>query len=412
MNRRRVVITGLGVISPSGNDVETFWESLKQGKSSIGPITKFDTSDFDVKIAGEVKNFDIKKYGFPFMLTRQLDEFTHYAMAATKMALDDSMINLEMVDRTRMGVFAGNCLGGVGFGEKELYNLYREGWQCVSPYQSISWFYTAPQGQISIFYKLKGYSKTFVADRISSDVALGYAYQSIMLNRLDTCLVCGTEAGVFPYGMSLFSSSDVLSKKRDACYCPYDLKRNGMILGEGAGTLVIEELEHALKRNAPIYGEILSFSNNCDGVHHKEKNKNGKKYKEVIESCIRKANISYDEIDYINLDGAALWEDDVIETNVLKEIWGKEIGTVFLSCPKSMFGNTFGAAGALDAIINCLAIKNNTVPPTINYEDQDSNCDLNYTPNKALHRNINTVLQIERGRGGINSAMLLREFKE
>ena len=262
------------------------------------------------------------------------------------------------------------------------------------------------------FYKLKGYSKTFVADRISSDVALGYAYQSIMLNRLDTCLVCGTEAGVFPYGMSLFSSSDVLSKKRDACYCPYDLKRNGMILGEGAGTLVIEELEHALKRNAPIYGEILSFSNNCDGVHHKEKNKNGKKYKEVIESCIRKANISYDEIDYINLDGAALWEDDVIETNVLKEIWGKEIGTVSLSCPKSMFGNTFGAAGALDAIINCLAIKNNTVPPTINYEDQDSNCDLNYTPNKALHRNINTVLQIARGRGGINSAMLLREFKE
>lgn len=282
----------------------------------------------------------------------------------------------------------------------------------VSPYQSISWFYTAPQGQISIFYKLKGYSKTFVADRISSDVALGYAYQSIMLNRLDTCLVCGTEAGVFPYGMSLFSSSDVLSKKRDACYCPYDLKRNGMVLGEGAGTLVIEELEHALKRNAPIYGEILSFSNNCDGVHHKEKNKNGKKYKEVIESCIRKANISYDEIDYINLDGAALWEDDVIETNVLKEIWGKEIGTVFLSCPKSMFGNTFGAAGALDAIINCLVIKNNTVPPTINYEDQDSNCDLNYTPNKALHRNINTVLQIARGRGGINSAMLLREFKE
>ena len=232
------------------------------------------------------------------------------------------------------------------------------------------------------------------------------------MNRLDTCLVCGTEAGVFPYGMSLFSSSDVLSKKRDACYCPYDLKRNGMILGEGAGTLVIEELEHALKRNAPIYGEILSFSNNCDGVHHKEKNKNGKKYKEVIESCIRKANISYDEIDYINLDGAALWEDDVIETNVLKEIWGKEIGTVSLSCPKSMFGNTFGAAGALDAIINCLAIKNNTVPPTINYEDQDSNCDLNYTPNKALHRNINTVLQIARGRGGINSAMLLREFKE
>ena len=276
----------------------------------------------------------------------------------------------------------------IGIGKEEFWKNNKEGKSGICDMPELEKF--------GFESKAYGYVKNFKPEQLG----------------LDTCLVCGTEAGVFPYGMSLFSSSDVLSKKRDACYCPYDLKRNGMILGEGAGTLVIEELEHALKRNAPIYGEILSFSNNCDGVHHKEKNKNGKKYKEVIESCIRKANISYDEIDYINLDGAALWEDDVIETNVLKEIWGKEIGAVSLSCPKSMFGNTFGAAGALDAIINCLAIKNNTVPPTINYEDQDSNCDLNYTPNKALHRNINTVLQIARGRGGINSAMLLREFKE
>lgn len=414
MSKRRVVITGLGVISPAGNDLESFWKSLTRGESSVGLITKFDVTNFDVKVAGEVKDFNVKNYGFPFMLTRQLDAFTHYAMAATKMALDDSLIDLEQTDRNRIGIFAGNCLGGVGFGERELFNLYKEGYESVSPYQSISWFYTAPQGQLSIYYKLKGYSKTFVADRISSDIALGNAYQSIKLNRMDASLVCGTEAGVFPYGLSLFSGSGVLSKRNDnpsSVYRPYDLKRDGMVLGEGAGVLLIEELNHALKRNAKIYGEILSFSSNCDGVHHKNNDGKGTKYKDVIKSCISKAQISPNEIDYVNLDGSGLWIDDIVETNVLKDVFGMKINDVSLSCPKSMFGNTFGAAGTLDAIVNCLAIKNNIVPPTINYENEDQQCDLNYTPNHSLDREINTVLQIARGRGGINSAMLIREFK-
>ncbi len=413
MSKRRVVITGLGVVSPSGNDLDSFWKALTKGISNVGPITKFDVTNFDIKVAGEVKNFNIGDYGFPFMLTRQLDEFTHYAMAATQMALNDSLIELEDVDRDRMGIFVGNCLGGVGFGERELFNLYREGYESVSPYQSISWFYTAPQGQISIFYKLKGFSKTFVADRISSDIAIGNAYQSIKLNRLDSSLVCGTEAGVFPYGLTLFSSSGVLSKRSgqsSSIYRPYDLTRDGMAIGEGSGVLLVEELEHALKRNAPIYGEILSFSSNCDGVHHKDNDGKGKKYRDVIEACILKAGISLDEIDYINLDGSALWLDDIIETNVLKEIFGQGINNVSLSCPKSMYGNTFGAAGALDVITNCLAIKYNKVPPTINYENVDKQCNLNYTPNKSIDRTVDTTLQIARGRGGINSAMIIKRF--
>ncbi|PSM56702.1 beta-ketoacyl-[acyl-carrier-protein] synthase II [Clostridium diolis] len=414
MSKRRVVITGMGVISPSGNDLDSFWTSLIKGESNTGSITKFDVTNSDVKIAGEVKNFNIKDYGFPFMLTRKLDVFTHYAMAATKMAISDSAIGLESVDRNRFGVFVGNCLGGVGFGERELFNLYQKGYDSVSPYQSISWFYTAPQGQISIFYKLKGYSKTFVTDRISSDIAIGNAYQSIQLNRIDASFVCGTEAGLFPYGLTLFSSSGVLSKRNDCpskVYRPYDLNRDGMVLGEGSGVLLIEELEHALKRNAKIYGEILSFDSNCDGVHHKNNDYSGKRYKDVIESCISKAQITPNEIDYINLDGSGLWKDDIIETNVLKDVFGTGINDISLSCPKSMFGNTFGAAGAIDAIINCLIIKNNKIPPTINYENEDKQCDLNYTPNKAVDREVNTVLQIARGRGGVNSAMIIREFK-
>jgi len=414
MKKRRVVITGMGVLSPSGIGLDSFWGSLVKGESNIGLITKFDTSSFDVKMAGEIKNFNVADYGFRFMLTRQLDVFTHYAMAATKMAIDDSEIVLEDVNRNKIGFFGGNCLGGVGFGERELYNLYQKGYKDVSPYQSISWFYTAPQGQISIFYKLKGFSKTFVADRISSDIAIGYAFKSIQLNRIDACFACGTEAGLQPYGFLGFMKSETMSKRNDrpsTAYRPYDNDRDGLVLGEGCGVLLIEELEHALKRNAKIYGEIIAFETNCDGVHYKNHDGDGSGYKNAIEACISKAEISAFDIDYINLDGAGLEEDDIIETRVLKEVFGSKINEIALSCPKSMFGHTFGAAGAIDAIINCLVIKNNKVPPTINYENVDEKCDLNYTPNEAVDKEVNTVLQIARGRGGINSAMIIRKYE-
>lgn len=414
MNNRRVVITGIGIISPAGNDIDTFWKSLSEGKSSIGEITKFDTDNSEVKVAAEVKNFNIRDYGFPYMLTRQLDIFTHYAMAATKMAIDDSQLDLNNTNKNRIGIFVGNCLGGVGLGERELYNLYQRGWESVSPYQSISWFYTAPQGQISIYYKLKGYSKTLVADRISSDIALGTAFQAIKMGRIDGSVVCGTEAGISPYGMALFSSSGVLSRRSDQpskIYKPYDMNRDGMVLGEGAGTIILEELEHAKRRNAPIYGELVAFHSNCDGVHYVKNDKKGIYYEKAIRKCIEKAQMELKDIDYINLDGSALWEDDIIETNTLKQIFGENMEAVSMSCPKSMFGNTFGAAGIMDVITNCLVLKHNLVPPTVNYENADPLCDLNYTPNVAEHRDVNTTLQIARGRGGINSAIIIRDYK-
>jgi 3-oxoacyl-[acyl-carrier-protein] synthase II len=403
----------MGIVSTSGMDLDSYWTSLVKGESNVGLITRFDTSSYDVKMAGEINSFNIADYGFPFMLTRQLDVFTHYAMAATKMAINHSGIVLEDTDREKVGVFAGNCLGGVGFGERELFNLYRKGYKDVSPYQSISWFYTAPQGQISIFYKLKGFSKTFVADRISSDIAIGYAFKSILLNRIDACFVCGTEAGIFPYGFLGFMESEVMSRRNDrpsTAYRPYDLDRDGLVLGEGAGVLLIEELEHAIKRNAKIYGEIIAFESNCDGVHHKNHDNDGSGYRDVIESCISKAKITPKEIDYINLDGSGLKEDDIIETNVLKKVFGNKVDNIALSCPKTMFGHTFGAAGAIDAIINCLVLKNGRIPPTINYENFDKQCDLNYTPNRAVDKEVNTVLQIARGRGGINSAMIIGRY--
>lgn len=415
MNERRVVITGLGIVSPSGNDLDSFWQSISSGESKSDYITKFDTSEYHIKIGSEVKNFNIADYNFPFMLTRQLDVFTHYALASTKMAIEDSNLNLENENKNKIGVFVGNCLGGVQFGERELFNLHQKGWRDVSPYQAISWFYAAPQGQISIYYKLKGFSKTIVADKISSDVAIGNVFQSIRLNRINSAFVCGTEAGISPYGFLGFLKTGILSQRNDrptSAYRPYDLDRDGVVLGEGAATLLLEELSCAQKRNAKIYGEIIGFHTNCDGVHHKDYDSNGNGYRDVIEACLKKSGIKPSDVDYINLDGSALKDQDIIETKVLKEVFGKSLVNIALSCPKSMFGHTFGAAGAIDCVINCLAIKNKKVPPTINYEYKDKECDLDYTPNRAVNKDIKTVLQIGRGRGGVNSALVIRKFQE
>lgn len=414
MNEKRVVITGLGIISPSGLDLDNFWSSIINGENKIDRITKFDTSKFEVKIAGEIRDFEIKQYGFPFMLTRQLDTFTHYALAASKLALDDSGIELDKENKNQIGVFMGNCLGGVAFGERELYNLYRKGVEEVSPYQAISWFYTAPQGQISIRFNLKGFSKTFASDRISSDLALGYAFKSILRNRINAALTGGSEAGISTYGFLGFMKSGIFSKRNDnpkGAYRPYNVDCDGLVLGEGSGILLLEELDHALNRDAKIYGEIVGFYSNCDGVHHQYSDDNGEGFQIAIEKCLEDANTEPSVIDYINLDGVGIRNLDIIETNVLKRVFGKHINKIGLSCPKVCFGHTYGSAGAIDMIINCLALKTNMIPPTINYENPYSDCDLDYTSNKAKEKEINSVLQIARGRGGINSALILKRFE-
>jgi 3-oxoacyl-[acyl-carrier-protein] synthase II len=413
MKNRRVVITGLGIISPAGLDLDTFWQSTLKGENQVGLITKFDTSNFEVKIASEIKEFNIGTYGFPFMLTRQLDDFTHYALAASKCCLEDAGIDLDKVNKNKIGVFIGNCLGGVKMGERELFNLYRDGFEAVSPYQAISWFYAAPQGQISIRYKLKGYSKTFVADRISSDVAIGYAYKSILLGRMEAALVGGAEASISPYGFLGFMKSGVLSKRNKepkTAYRPYNLDCDGTVLGEGSGMLFIEELDHALARNSKIYGEITGFYTNNDGCHHNYPDDSGGGFQKVISECMKSAGLTPADIDYINLDGIAIREQDIIETNVLKRVFHAHSDRISLSCPKVSFGHTFGAAGAMDLIINCLVLKHNTIPPTINYIHPNDGCNLDYTPNYPKSKRVETAMQISRGRGGLNSAIIIKRY--
>lgn len=257
MSKNRVVITGLGIISSLGNTVEEFWSKLIQGSSGIGYISKFNPEGFNCKVAGEVHNFKLTDYEMPKRLARKIDDFTEYALATTKMCIDDSKINLGDMTAEDVGIFVGNCLGGVGFGERELFNLYQKGSQFVSPYQSISWFYAAPQGQVSIYYNMKGYSKTFVADRISSDVAFGKAFEALKLNRAKHIFVCGTEGAMHPYGYLGFTKSNMITNKSTLdAYRPYDLTREGLVMGEGSGTLLLENLESALERNAQFMQKL------------------------------------------------------------------------------------------------------------------------------------------------------------
>ena len=345
-------------------------------------------------------------------LEHKIDDFTKYALAATEMCIRDSKIVLKDIFQKDIGIFVGNCLGGVGFGEKELYNLYRNGSKAVSPYQAISWFYAAPQGQISIYYNIKGYSKTYVADRISSDVAFGAAFEAIKLNRVKHVLVCGTEGQMHPYGYLGFCQSNTITTDNSLdAYRPYDLARKGLVMGEGSGTLLLENLSSALERNALIYAEVLGYASTCDGVSYIKSDENGEGLKRAISLCIQRAGISKEEIDYINLDGLGNPKDDYIEQRILKDFFGKCLSNISMSAPKVSYGHTFGAAGAMDMIVNCLTIKNGIVAPTINYKYRDESCDLECTFNKKVKRNIKVVLQIARGRGGINSAILIKKYR-
>lgn len=412
MSKNRVVITGLGIVSALGNTLDEFWNRLINGESGVDYISKFNAKQFECKVAGEVHDFKLENYGMPKRLAHKIDDFTKYALATTEMCIKDSKIVIEEQRQHDIGIFVGNCLGGVGFGEKELYHLYQNGSESVSPYQAISWFYAAPQGQISIYYKIKGYSKTYVADRISSDVALGAAYEAIQLNRAKHIFVCGTENQMHPYGyLGIMQSKMITSKSTLDAYRPYDLTRNGLVMGEGAGTLLLEEMETALERNAPIYAEIIGYASTCDGVHHAKSDETGDGLKRVISLCIQRAGIEKEDIDYVNLDGVASQKDDYIEQKVLKEFFKSSIDSIAFSAPKASYGHTFGAAGAMDMIVNCKAMQQGVVPPTINYKNKDDVCDLNCTYNKSVKKDINVVLQIARGRGGINSAILIKKYK-
>lgn len=409
--KERIAITGIGVVAPCGLKKETFWANLKRGVSFIDEITRFDASLYPSRIAGQVHQLDCYTH-LSGRLIKKIDVFSHMALVASEQAIKDARMDLDNVDKRRVGVFMGNALGGWLFAETELRDMYMEGREGISPYMASAWFPAAPQGQVTIYYGFKGYSKTVVADKASSALAIWYGSKIIAEGKNDYVLAGGMEAPITPYALLCASTNGNLSRNNlipQRAYRPYDLYRDGFVLGEGSGIVILEKEAHARERNVPVYGFIKGVGFSSDGYHYARYSPDSSGLEYALQVCLDNAGWSKEEVDYICLDGEATVMGDFLETQALKNVFGHRIRDISLSAPKSMFGNLLGAQTALDLIATLLSMSHNTVLPTVNYEMEDPYCDLDYTPNKAVEREIKKALIVARGRGGINVVLAIEK---
>ena len=404
----KIAVTGIGIVAPSGIGRRQFWANIKAGRPFIKEITRFDASKYPSHIAGQID--DLEKYTHVSeRLLKKIDAFSHMALIAAELALKDANIDIKREDPNRVGIFLGNAIGGWLYAETELRDLYIEGRAGVSPYMASAWFPAAPQGQVSIYYGIKGFSKTVVADRASSSEAVGYARKTLNKGKLDMILAGGMEAPVTPYALLCCNTYGGLSQDNDnpqEAYRPFDKKRSGFVIAEGAGVVVMEPIERAHNRGAGILAYVSGYGTTCDGKDRINPDCDGAQLARAIELALRDANVKKEEIEYISLDGLAVEMWDKTEVEAIKKVFGKCAKDIPVSCPKSMFGNLLGACGAVDLIIAVLAMEHNLIPPTVNLDEPDFNT-LNYVKGKAKLHEINKALVISRGRGGINSVLVV-----
>jgi 3-oxoacyl-(acyl-carrier-protein) synthase len=406
----KIAITGNGVVSPSGIGKRQLWANIKSGRSFVKKITRFDASKYPSHIAGQID--DLEKYGMlSERLLKKIDAFSHMALIASEMSLQDAGIDIKKEDPNLVGIFLGNAIGGWLYAETELRDLYIEGREGVSPYMASAWFPAAPQGQVSIYYGIKGFSKTVVADRASSLMALGYARKILSKNKLNMILSGGMEAPVTPYALLCCNTYGGLSTNNEhpeLAYRPFDKDKSGFVIAEGAGIVVLESVSRAKARGANIQAVISGYGTTCDGVDRIQPAGDGKELARAIKMALNDAKVNPQEIDYISLDGLAvkIWDDS--EALAIKEVFSSRAKEIPVSCPKSMFGNLLGASGAVDMIVTILAMEHSLIPPTINLENPDPN-GLNYVRKEAREHKINKALIISRGRGGINSVLVIEK---
>jgi 3-oxoacyl-(acyl-carrier-protein) synthase len=406
----KIAITGIGVVAPSGIGKRQFWANVKSGRSFIKEITRFDASKYPSRIAGQID--ELEKYShISERLLKKIDAFSHMALIAAESALQDAGIDIKNEDPNLVGIFLGNAIGGWLYAETELRDLYIEGREGVSPYMASAWFPAAPQGQVSIYYGIKGFSKTVVSDRASSLMALGYARKVLSKNKLNMILGGGMEAPVTPYALLCCNTYGALSKNNaepKAAYRPFDKKRDGCVIGEGAGIVVMEGVQRAQARGVKPCAYILGYGTSCDGVDRINCAADGRELARAIKIALNDAKTNIDEINYISLDGLALDLWDNSEISAIKEVFGSSLKNIPVSCPKSMFGNLLGASGAVDMITAILAMEHSLVPVTLNL-DNPSLSGIDYVTKEAREHKINKALIISRGRGGINSALVIEK---
>ena len=407
----RVVITGRGVVSPIGNTTQDFWDNLVKGTNGVGLISHFDTSEHSVKIAAEV-NIDLDNH-FTKKELNKIDRFTGYAIISADEAIADSKISKKNTDSNRIGVIIGSGICGINTFEEQHTRLLKSP-RRVSPYFIPTMISDIAAGHISIKHEFKGINYCVVSACATGSHAIGDAYKMIKYGDADAIIAGGSESGISPISIAGFANMKALTKNPDintACR-PFDINRDGFVMGEGAGILVLENLQNAQKRNAKIYGEVVGYGASADAFHLTQPDPEGKGAISSMKIAISEANIDPSNIDYINAHGTSTKFNDKIETNAIKSLFKEHAYNISISSTKSMTGHLLGASGGVEAIACIESIRNNIVPPTINYKNKDSECDLNYTPNVALKKNINYALTNTFGFGGHNGTLIFKEFNE
>lgn len=414
---RRVVVTGMGTVNPLGVRVEEFWSNIKAGKSGIGKLTKFDTSDYPAKIAGEIQDFDPSDL-LDRKELRSMADFTQYAVYAAVQAMDEAGFGAgkdASFDPERAGVYLGNGIGGFEVVEDNLEKLFNRGPRAVAPLTIPKLIANEAAGGIAMKFGLKGPCHTTVTACASGTDAIGAAFHAVKYGMVDFAVTGGTEGAITQLAVAGFCRIQALSTGFNdtpelACR-PFDAKRDGFILGEGAGILILEELEHAKARGANILGEIVGYGMTCDAFHLTAPDPEGDGAARAMQAAIREAGISPEEIDYINAHGTSTEANDVMETRAIKRVFGEHARTVKISSTKSMTSHLIAAAGAVEAIISLLAIRDSFIPCTLNLTNPDPECDLNYVPNTGEHGTIRYALSESLGFGGHNGALVFSGYR-
>lgn len=413
--KKRVVVTGLGALTPIGLTIDEFWNSLIAGKSGVGKVTYFDTTEFDTKFAAELKGFDPLNY-MDRKLSQRVDPFTQYAIVASDMAIVDSGLNFEAENKDRIGVVYGSGIGGMWTYHKQQNVLYDRGGNPdrISPFFIPMLIADIAAGRISMKYGLRGPNYATTSACATSTNAIIDSVMLIQRGDADVMITGGSEAVICPMGIGGFNAMKALSTRNDSpetASRPFDKTRDGFVMGEGGATLVIESLEHAMARGAKIYGEITGVGLTADAHHITDPAPNGEGVARAMKIAIEDSGLKPEDIDVINAHGTSTPPNDRNESAAIRTVFGEHAYKLNVHSIKSMVGHLLGAAGAVESIAALLTIKHGIVPPTINYNEKDPDCDLNYTPNIAVKRDVKTVLSDNSGFGGHNAAIVFKKFE-
>ncbi|EAC6873359.1 beta-ketoacyl-ACP synthase II [Listeria monocytogenes] len=413
MDKRRVVVTGIGAVTPIGNDAETSWENAKKGVNGVAKMTRLNPDDFPVKIAAELKDFDVEKY-LEKKEARKMDRFTHYAIASAEMAVQDSGLVIDDSNANRVGVWIGSGIGGMETFETQYEIFLNRGHRRVSPFFVPMMIPDMGSGQVSIRFGAKGINSTTVTACATATNSIGDAFKVIERGDADAMITGGAEAPITKMSLAGFTANKALSLNPDpetACR-PFDKDRDGFIIGEGAGIVILEEYEHAKARGAKIYAEIVGYGATGDAYHITAPAPNGEGAARAMKMAIDDAGLTPDKVDYINAHGTSTPYNDEYETQAIKTVFGDHAKKLAISSTKSMTGHTLGASGGIEAIFALLSIRDNIIAPTIHLKNQDEVCDLDYVPNEARETNVNVAISNSFGFGGHNATLVFKRIED